>query len=126
MARSVVFVDREREHPALEDVVQLPLELLRRHLGVGVSHRVWWGCHIGGVIDVLGVSSSVTEGKFINYHKMKSHRNLCQAVYENISIFCDKISENRILLLYTVCPRYNAPRYNAESGITRSTVAPEN
>ena len=28
--------------------------------------------------------------------------------------------------LNTVCPRYNAPRYNAESGITRSTVAPEN
>ena len=27
---------------------------------------------------------------------------------------------------YTVCPRYNAPRYNADSGITRSTVAPEN
>ena len=26
----------------------------------------------------------------------------------------------------TVCPPYNAPRYNAESGITRSTVAPEN
>ena len=26
----------------------------------------------------------------------------------------------------TVCPRYNAPRYNADSGITRSTVAPEN
>ena len=29
-------------------------------------------------------------------------------------------------LLVTVCPRYNAPRYNADSGITRSTVAPEN
>ena len=26
----------------------------------------------------------------------------------------------------TVGPRYNAPRYNADSGITRSTVAPEN
>ena len=25
----------------------------------------------------------------------------------------------------TVCPPYNAPRYNADSGITRSTVAPE-
>ena len=25
-----------------------------------------------------------------------------------------------------VCPPYNAPRYNADSGITRSTVAPEN
>ena len=31
-----------------------------------------------------------------------------------------------IELKYTVCPRYNAPRYNADSGITRSTVAPEN
>ena len=30
------------------------------------------------------------------------------------------------LLPCTVCPRYNAPRYNADSGITRSTVAPEN
>ena len=26
----------------------------------------------------------------------------------------------------TVCPPYNVPRYNADSGITRSTVAPEN
>ena len=28
--------------------------------------------------------------------------------------------------LSTVSPRYNAPRYNADSGITRPTVAPEN
>ena len=32
----------------------------------------------------------------------------------------------KITLVSTVCPRYNAPRYNADSGITRSTVAPEN
>ena len=31
-----------------------------------------------------------------------------------------------LLRIVTVCPRYNAPRYNADSGITRSTVAPEN
>ena len=36
--------------------------------------------------------------------------------------------EHHFLLLFpcTVGPRYNAPRYNADSGITRSTVAPEN
>ena len=28
--------------------------------------------------------------------------------------------------LCTVCPSYNAPHYNADSGITRSTVALEN
>ena len=30
------------------------------------------------------------------------------------------------LVVSTVCPRYNAPRYNVDSGITRSTVVPEN
>ena len=43
-------------------------------------------------------------------------------VYQSLS----KELESNVQKQNTVCPRYNAPRYNADSGITRSTVAPEN
>ena len=41
-----------------------------------------------------------------------------------LPVFCRPLA-SIFQVLTTVCPPYNAPRYNADSGITRSTVTPE-
>ena len=66
------------------------------------AHRFWvaWGRQVAE--DMLRTSMEVCE-KHADRHAMLS---------------C-------ILFVFTVCPRYNAPRYNADSVITRSVLVPK-
>ena len=107
-------------------VILVPLLVQSRHLNLPPLSS-WcpsWCSQDTSILNFLSSSSSSSDAQIPSLvdDLQPSATIMSGLMIKPVLVIAERINIHD----NTVCPRYNAPRYNADSGITRSTVAPEN